>query len=298
MDNGKEEMEEPVEDSGQSMTLELSDELRLFVQQLELGRMMTISKIQKRCDTPHASFVDGKFVMLNTKKQTIFTADWHFIGEYKPELDDSGNLVQLEYWWAHEVRNEESADWDHVKRGIEIVDRLPEGLTALKFPYIQAPDGDILRIVQAYAYHVLDLEYTHAMWSEKLNSYGLFGIYNIEWGDAPEQVNPKLREIIKMVQKEAKRLRKEDPKLTSKDSIKAAWKEPFILGAIAQYKHDKQESQNEMLAFAEEFKAALKNPSLIFDDQSEFNNDMEEVLDDLDEETLAEMTILGDESDE
>ena len=302
---GKEEISEVEQTTGVQETLGLPEELNLFIQQLELARMTISSKVMQYTDEPRQTFRDDKFTILNENDQTVLTGDWYMIGEYKAaEPTEEVPAPSFEFVWAHHLRNPESPDWEHARHSETIVDALPESLAGLAGVYLQFEDSEIIRVIQAYAFHALDLEYTAAMWSARLGAYGLFGIHNIQWGDAPLKVCDELQNIVKMVRSEAKKFRKKDPELTHEDSIKKAWEIPEILGAISQYKNSKTRQQENAEEFAASFKRAMANPMAFLNGEGDANLEQEasfqvldQVMKQLEEEELDAMVAIGDESD-
>jgi len=144
----------------------------------------------------------------------------------------------------------------------------------------------------------------------KNKSYGMFGLYNMQWEKPP--LNDKMQVIFNMAIDTAREMRKEDSELTKEESIKQAWKSEGVLRMVANYRRDKQSAEDDSKLFIEDFKRMVSNPKAIWETDvpdaevpiklPAEDNEMkaataviESVINDLEEVRLAKMVNLGDE---
>jgi len=116
-------------------------------------------------------------------------ADWHLIGEFRlftfkegvPELlgpdNKPGDGDFFEFCWSWAIWGDDQRTKD-VKR---ISKELPESLHKIKDAMFRSPDFKVLRIISAYSFEVLGLEYMYSIYNHELNSRGMFGFKNLNW---------------------------------------------------------------------------------------------------------------------
>lgn len=116
-------------------------------------------------------------------------ADWHLIGEFRlftfnegaPELlgpdNKPGDGDFFEFCWSWALWGDDQRTKD-VKR---ISKELPESLHKIKDAMFRSPDFKVLRIISAYSFEVLELEYMYSIFNHELNSRGMFGFKNLNW---------------------------------------------------------------------------------------------------------------------
>lgn len=295
------EMPEPPTFTTTEHTLEVDEEVSVYMQQLNLAQLMMDDKIKKASENPAVQLGD-KFRIMDGDK-VILAADWHFIGEFHTEKENP-NIKGYEFVWGWALRPDAEED-PHVKEVAKVTEALPYGLQPLTFPLVQFPDIGIIELIKAYSFHELELDFIHIMYNSQFKSYGIFGIYNVEFTE--EITKPKaLDKIVEMAKKKASELRKQDPELEGPDAIKHAWQSPEILSMVAAYQRNKQATKE----FAEFFKRAIMDPSLVLDDVKptiEIKKNekytralvaVKNALGAVREEELAEMEQIGETSDE
>jgi hypothetical protein len=296
---------EPLEEVNNEQKLEVDEELTIYMQQLNIAQLDVIGKIQKSCEAPIIRFMNDKFTILDGDK-VFLQADWHFIGEFHTEKENP-NIKGYEFVWSWGLKPDNDQD-PHVREVTRVIESLPHGLQPLTFPLVQFEEPGIIEIIKAYSFHELNLECTQILFNEKFKSYGIFGLYNIEYTAIEKPA--MLTKIVEEAKRKANELRKENPDLSGPDAIKQAWQSPEVLSLVAAHQREKQDRETAAAEFTDFFKRAIMNPSLVLDQPTGAPEvpkvdekyagalkAVERALDVVREEELADMEQVGDESE-
>lgn len=284
--------------------LEVDEEVSVYMNQLNLAQITVMNRVRE-CASPIIRFVDDKFTVLDGDK-IFLQADWHFIGEFHTEKENP-NIKGYEFVWSWALRPDAEED-PHVKDVHLTTEALPYGLQPLTFPLVQFEDVGIIELIKAYAFQSLNLDFIHIVFNPTLNSYGIFGLYNMTFhGDKKSNV---LDTIVNQAKKKAGELQKNNPQLSGSDAIKQAWQTPEILSLVSAYQKDKRHREKAAEEFKNFFKRALADPTLVIDrpDVPDNGDQVQEVdekyadalqaveraLEKVREEELSQMDQLGD----
>lgn len=298
------EQQETTEMSLKEQKLEVDEEVSVYMNQLNLAQITVMNRVRE-CASPIIRFVDDKFTVLDGDK-IFLQADWHFIGEFHTEKENP-NIKGYEFVWSWALRPDAEED-PHVKDVHIATEALPYGLQPLTFPLVQFEDVGIIELIKAYAFQSLNLDFIHIVFNPTLNSYGIFGLYNMTFhGDKKSNV---LDTIVNQAKKKAGELQKNNPQLSGSDAIKQAWQTPEILSLVSAYQKDKRHREKAAEEFKNFFKRALADPSLVIDrpDVVDNGNQVQEIdekyadalqaveraLEKVREDELNQMEQLGD----
>lgn len=299
------EANEDIEMSLKEQKLEVDEEVSVYMNQLNLAQITVAERIRSGCQSPIIRFIDDKFTVLDGDK-IFMQADWHFIGEFHTEKENP-KIKGYEFVWSWALRPDAEED-PHVKDVHLITEALPYGLQPLTFPLVQFEDVGIIELIKAYSFQTLSLDFVHIMFNQTLNSYGIFGLYNMQFhGDKKSNV---LDTIVNQAKKKAGELQKRDPQLSGSEAIKQAWQTPEILSLVSAYQKDKRHREKAAEEFKNFFKRALADPTLVIDRPDIADNGepvqeidekyadalqaVERALEKVREEELGQMEQLGD----
>lgn len=288
--------------------IEIDEEVSIYMNQLNLAQIMVAERIRSGCQSPVIRFMEDKFSILDGDK-VFMSADWHFIGEFHTEKENP-KIKGYEFVWSWALRPDAEEN-PHVKDVSKITEALPYGLQPLTFPLVQFEDVGIIELIKAYSFNTLNLDFVHIMYNDTLKSYGIFGLYNVQYNG--EKKSNMLDTIVNQAKKMAGELQKNDPQLSGSDAIKQAWQTPEILSLVAAYQKDKRNREKASEEFKNFFKRALADPSLVIDRPDTTDNGeqvqeidekyanaleaVERALDKVREEELSNMDQLGDDAE-
>jgi hypothetical protein len=310
------EMESTPEEKDELTTkeqkLEVDEEVSVYMNQLNLAQMMIMDNINKNCKEPIIKFIDDKFTIIDDDK-VFMQGDWHFIGEFHTEKENP-QIKGYEFVWSWGLRPDAEED-PHTKEVFKVTESLPYGLQPLTFPLVQFEDVGILELIKAYSFRTLDLDFIHIMFSNELNSYGIFGIYDVKFSDEIKKPST-LDKIVETAKKKAKELRKANPDLDGTEALKQAWRAPEVLSLVAAHQREKNDRAKASKEFSDFFKRAIMDPRLVLDNpdfgvpdegqvvqeiDEKYSNALsaiENALDAVREEELAKMEQVGDDSED
>jgi len=336
----QENIEKPDVDTGfrtHERSLTVPEEVIVYLNQLNASNMVVNARIQAHAKNPVMRFIDGKYAIVDMgvssenpeqKETVIMTADWHLIGEFRINSFDEEKIPNdIEYIWGFVIR----PDDPHTKEVVKVAESLNYGLQPLTFPLVKFEDIGIIEILKAFAFNTLELEYIDQKFSSQLGSYGIFGMYNIQWADnlpklrAPEWDNilSVVRDIVKTKRTEFTAANGRDFEESEKKEVVAnAWKQPEVLSLVADYRRKKDAAYEQKMELVNKMKQAMINPASVdFSGLSDTSTDaptsttqtppvetqkdlefalqsVEKAMSAVEEEEIAKKESVGDEMDE
>ena len=234
------------------------EEVIVYLNQLNAANMVVESRVDSHSKDPIMRFVNGKYCILDAKtEKTIMTADWHLLGEFRIIGFDENKIPNdIEFVWGWCVR----PDDPHTTEVIKVAEALPYGMQPLTFPLVKFEDIGILELLKAYSFSILGLDYITQKFSTQLQSYGIFGLYNIEWIDLGRTLSPEWEYILNVVKEMVGVRMKNDETLVRKTVIAEVWQTPEVLSLVAEYRRKKDEMFVAKQEFVNKFKQAITNP--------------------------------------
>jgi len=280
--DSQENTEKPDIDTGfraHERSLTVPEEVIVYLNQLNASNMVVNARIQAHTKNPVMRFIDGKYAIVDIsvssenpdeqKETVIMTADWHLIGEFRINSFDEEKIPNdIEYVWGFVIR----PDDPHTKEVVKVAEALDYGLQPLTFPLVKFEDIGIIEILKAFAFNTLELEYIDQKFSSQLRSYGIFGMYNIQWAEnlpklrAPEWDNilSVVREIVKTKRTEFTTANGRDfNESEKKEAITDAWKQPEVLSLVADYRRKKDAAYEQKMELVNKMKQAMANPASV-----------------------------------
>lgn len=244
--------------------LSVPEEVIVYLNELNAANMVINAKLEAHAANPLMRFINGKFAIVDEKseKETIlFTSDdWYLIGEFRIINFDENNLPNdVEFIWGWGLR----PDDPHTKPVTTVVEELPYGLQPLTFPLVKFEDIGLIEIIKSYAFHIMNLEYIFTKWSEKLQSWGIFGVKNIVWEELTKPKSPEWEKILTTVRNLITKKKVEFPDLEHKTIVESVWREPEILTMVAEYRRMKDEAYQHRIEITERIRQAMINPTTI-----------------------------------
>lgn len=308
-------------------SLTVPEEVIVYLNQLNASNMVVNARIQAHAKNPVMRFIDGKYAIVDItevdgeqKETVIMTADWHLIGEFRINgFDEEKMPNDIEYAWGWALRPNDP----HTNEVVKVAEALDYGLQPLTFPIVKFEDIGIIEILKAFAFNTLELEYIDQKFSTQLSSYGIFGMYNIQWADLPKQRAPEWDNILNVVREIVKTKRidftttngREFTEVEKKEAVADAWKQPEVLSLVADYRRKKDAAFEQKMELVNKMKQAMLNPgSVDFTGLSETSKDthqtdtkndlefalhsVEKAMSAVEEAEIAKKESVGDEMDE
>lgn len=167
------------------MEVSISEEDMFMINQLN-ARCMDVQKIfeDKGVWPPIIMPTPTKTYFSDKSGNIIMEADWCLIGEFRIfyETDESGKedstkISFIEFCWAYCLW----PDQDKSKESHKVAEFLPENLHKIKDSMFRSPDIKIIKVISAYSFECLKLEYLYSIFNNGLQSRGLFGFKNLNW---------------------------------------------------------------------------------------------------------------------
>jgi len=252
--------EKPDVDTGftaHDRSLTVPEEVIVYLNQLNAANMIVNARIEEYAKEPIMRFIDGKYAIVDGDK-VIMTADWHLIGEFRINgFDEEKMPNDIEFIWGWAVRQGDP----HTEEVVKVAEELPYGMQPLTFPLVKFEDIGIVEILKAFAFNTLNLEYMSVKFSEQLSSYGIFGLYNIQWAEVSKIRSPEWDRILKVVREMVNK--SVEGGMEKKEAVAEAWKTPEVLSLVADYRRMKDEQYQAKQEFVNKFKTALANPDSI-----------------------------------
>lgn len=296
--------------SAHDRQLTVPEEVIVYLNQLNAANMMVNARIEEHSNASYTRFIDGKFCTVDYPKseadepamRLIMSADWHLIGEFRINgFDEEKMPNDIEFVWGWAIRPDDS----HTQAVIKVAEDLPYGMQPLTFPVVKFEDIGIMEIIKAFAFNTLNLEYIVQKYSNELRSYGIFGLYNIEWANIPKAIAPEWTNILNVVRD---LVQTKFSGMEKKEAIAEAWKSDEVLTLVADYRRKKDAAYVEKQEFVNKFKQALTNPSAVFNDTPEVPAptpdplnyalaSVERALNAVEEDDLAKLESIGDDLD-
>jgi hypothetical protein len=237
--------------------LTVPEDVIVYLNQLNAANMIVNARIEEYAKEPVMRFIDGKYSIVDGDK-IIMTADWHLIGEFRINgFDEEKMPNDIEFIWGWAVRQGDP----HTDKVVKVAEDLPYGMQPLTFPLVKFEDIGIVEIIKAFAFNTLELDYMSVKFSDELKSYGIFGMYNIEWVEGAKKRSPEWDRILKVVREMVNK--SVDGGMEKKEAVAEAWKTPEVLSLVAAYRRVKDEQYEAKKAFVGKFKEALTDPSKI-----------------------------------
>lgn len=287
-----EPVEVPIAFKAHERQLSVPEEVVLFLNELNAANMLINAKIEAHSQNPIMKFIDGKFAIvdhplekfdesnenfkdgtseniesqkaatsseLQKKDAILFTTnDWYLIGEFRiVTKDESDTPTDIEFVWGWAIRPEDP----HTQPITAVTEELPHGLQPLTFPLVKFEDIGLIEIIKAYAFHTMNLEYVVTKWSEQLQSWGIFGLKNIAWGELQKPRSPEWEKILTKVREIVSRKKAANPELDHKAAVEATWKESEILEMVAEYRKVKDAAYQQRLELTNKIRQAMVNPA-------------------------------------
>ena len=286
----------------------------IHLNQLNAAMLAFEGQVNARADSPMVQISDNKCEILDDC-EVIVRTDYYLINEFREAVDNSIEMV-----WSVFL---EPGDIPPNSAIVEVIESLPPEMQPFTFPLVRFNDPMLLQIINAYTLDVLKLDYVYTKYCKQSLSYKTYGLYNAQWIAKPKTIQSlELRRIVNNVKNIAKNLINDckDRSITKKDAMVMAWQNPEILAQIAEYKRQKQQSEDAKKEFIELFKSALADPDSLFRDDFESGCEggsgyegsrtilneqdesiaqamaaVERALNAVEEEELTKLTSVGDE---
>ncbi len=245
--------------SAHDRQLTVPEEVIVYLNQLNAANMIVESRIESHSKEPIMRFVNGKYCILDAAtEKTIMSADWHLIGEFRIVGFGEDKIPNdIEFVWGWCVRPEDP----HTTEVFNITEALPYGMQPLTFPLVKFEDIGILEILKAYSFNILNLDYITQKFSTQLQSYGIFGLYNIEWMNVGTVLSPEWEHILGVVREMVATRMQADETLVRKTVVSEVWQTPEVLSLVADYRRKKDELYTSKQEFVNKFKNAISNPN-------------------------------------
>jgi hypothetical protein len=277
--------EVPIGFRAHEKTLAVPEEVVVYLNELNAASMITNAKIDAYSKNSMMRFINGNIAIVDIpdpneqtndnkpKEITLFTSDeWYLIGEFRiNEMDEEGVPKDIEFVWGWGLRPEDP----RTKPITKVVEELPYGLQPLTFPLVKFEDIGLIEIIKAYSFHTMELEYIMTKWSEQLQSWGIFGVRNIQWSELKKPLSPEWEKILTIVREIVAKKKIADSTLEHKVAVEAAWKEPEVLSLVAEYRRVKDAAYQQRLELTEKIRQAMLNPAAIVNQMMASENNTE-----------------------